>query len=457
MIFSEALDIVSGLRYIADDIELISPSGKRMLYSQPFIRNSDKISEIFDDIDKTIYILSKYNKDVSFIKNKLMSLMDIKGTMNHISNDDVRDDIELFELKRFSLISEDIRNISAKIGLDYVNIPDLSEVVSFLDPDKKRIQEFYIYDSYSQELALLRQKYRGLKKSYKNDEAEEIMLECFKIENTIRHKLSLEIRPYSSALLEALDKLSYIDILIAKSEQIIRLGLIRPKIGKNTSFEGLFNPMIKALLEAKSKRFQSVDISISGGATVITGANMVGKSVLLKTVALSCFLFQFGFYVPASYAEITPVDDIFLSIGDGQNEMNGLSSFGAEMLDLNRMVVNVISGKKLLVLMDEPARTTNPIEGKAIINGLIDFLVENKVMSLITTHYSGILSNCRKLRIRGFIENKFDKELTIKNINEYIDYSLEEDSDGYVPKEALRIAEILGVSDEIMSRIKSYI
>ncbi|MFA6361148.1 MAG: DNA mismatch repair protein MutS, partial [Dysgonamonadaceae bacterium] len=113
-------------------------------------------------------------------------------------------------------------------------------------------------------------------------------------------------------------------------------------------------------------------------------------------------------------------------------------------------------GESLLVLIDELARTTNPTEGKAIVCGVLNFLSEHKVSSLITTHYT-IDIPCRKLRVRGFRLKDENVKIDIHNINNYIDYSLEESHENEVPHEAIYIAEILGISDDLLHRIKSYL
>lgn len=115
------------------------------------------------------------------------------------------------------------------------------------------------------------------------------------------------------------------------------------------------------------------------------------------------------------------------------------------------------SRQKCPHLIDELARTTNPAEGKAIVNAVLDFLTENEVRSLITSHYSGIQASCRKLRVKGFMKEKVKGTLTIHNINEYIDYSLIEDNDTSVPQEAMRIARILGVDENLLDRAEIYL
>ena len=59
--------------------------------------------------------------------------------------------------------------------------------------------------------------------------------------------------------------------------------------------------------------------------------------------------------------------------------------------------------------------------------------------------------------MKGFTENRNNDKITVANINSFIDYSLEETAEKDVPHEALKIAEIIGVNETILERIKKYI
>ncbi len=83
----------------------------------------------------------------------------------------------------------------------------------------------------------------------------------------------------------------------------------------------------------------------------------------------------------------------------------------------------------------------NAEEGKAIVYALVSFLNSHQVLSMVTTHYGGMGLAGRKLRVRGFIEEKIHGALTIHHIDRLIDYSLIEETDEIIPHEALRIAE----------------
>ena len=452
------IDKVNGMRYMVESLELCSSLAKRHLLSSEYLYAEESLAKEIENVDEMFSIAKDaVNTDlIEKLKMKLGHILDIRGSLNNIANAAVLDDIQLFEVKRFALLVSEINELLSSIDYKTVVLPSLEKVIDILDPDKKRIAHFYIYPSYSNVLAGLRKKQESLKDE-NPDECEEIRLKCLEIEDEIRQNISRELYEYAKPLMEALDSVAYIDILLAKAIQADKMSLCKPKMSvDNTSYEGLFNPQLKEVLLAQSKDFQEIDICLYESPCLITGANMAGKTVVLKTIALAQYLFQFGFFVPAKNAEIVPVEDIMMSIGDDQSEMNGLSSFAAEMLNINAIIKAVHSGKKVLALIDELARTTNPEEGRAIVNATIDILENGNIRSLVTTHYNGLDTSCRKLRVKGLMTDKITSDVTIENINDYMDYSLVENNDDIVPMEALRIAAVLGVDKQLLEKADKY-
>ena len=139
------------------------------------------------------------------------------------------------------------------------------------------------------------------------------------------------------------------------------------------------------------------------------------------------------------------------SIGDDQDEMNGLSSYASEITKISA-IIDTCRTHEMLVLIDEPARTTNPVEGKALVQAIIQILDNLGSTSLVTTHYGQLGVHCRRLRVKGFVEDLSAMPLTPRNINLFIDYSLQEDTTDEVPHEALRIASILACDAELLDR-----
>ena len=456
MRLKEAIQHTSGLRCVVEGMEICSSVGRRMLHEMTWLGEESAITAEHDRIASVLRLLeTEAGRDrTETIRRKLALLRDIRSTIERTGGNCVFDDIELFELKFFALLAEELRPLASQGHL--AELPELNGVVDLLDPEGNRLPHFFVYDAYSEELATLRKQIKARKQAGADEsQVQELYFRSVEIEDRIRERLSVELRKYHEALQQALDRMGWLDVVIAKAMQARDWGLTRPAITQDTtSFRGLFNPELRISLEAAGKRFQPVNIRLTTGPTVITGANMSGKTVLLHRVELAQSMLQFGVYIAAERAEIALVDEVHCSIGDGQDQLSGLSSFAAEMMRMDELAKSVRAGRRVLALIDEPARTTNPVEGRAIVNGVLEFLADYEVPSLVTTHYNGIAAPCRKLKVKGFSETNAEERITLKNINDFIDYSLEEVTTDEVPHEAIRIARILGIDPEILRRIE---
>jgi dsDNA-specific endonuclease/ATPase MutS2 len=128
-------------------------------------------------------------------------------------------------------------------------------------------------------------------------------------------------------------------------------------------------------------------------------------------------------------------DEIYFCIGDEQSVEKGLSSFAAEMKNIDAVIKASRENRKLLALIDEPARTTNPTEGAALVTALLRVLADKDMSLVMTTHYDIEPGSARCLRVKGFENGEMD-------------YQLIEVQHGEVPHEALNIAQSLGIDSE---------
>lgn len=456
--FRKIVAHTSGLQFLMEDLDLRSPMGRRYLLDSKLMCCKNEIATELNLVDQLVQILD-LNSDLIFkIQNKLMHCRDIRGSVNNLLGNLVLDDVELFEIKVFALLAQEIVELQKEEKQSFLEISDLSELIRLLDPQNTKIPSFYIYDNYSEELAEVRKELKLAKgKNGESDvDIEVLFCKAQVIEATVREELCGKLSLHGINLANALNQLAHLDLLIAKAVQTRKWNLSKATVSEgNTAYKGMFNPMIKNELINQNKEYQAIDIELEQSVCCITGANMAGKTVVLKTLALCQYLFQFGFFVPATSAHISIVDEVMMSIGDEQSELNGLSSFASEMLNVSRMVKESKNRNQVLILIDELARTTNPVEGLAIVNAVADIFYERKIRSVITTHYSGLKSKFRKLRVKGLDKDLGANIITHKNINSYMDYSLVEDLEGEVPHEALRIASLLGIDKEIIERAQN--
>ena len=293
-------------------------------------------------------------------------------------------------------------------------------------------------------------------KSADEDRMGELIAEQNEIQQQVIAGLCNRLQPLAPALMSALEEMAYIDFTMARAALSREWHLQCPSQGDEMCLNGLYNPRLKLHNESVGLRYQSVDIELHPGVTLVTGANMAGKTVLLKSIGLAQLMYQFGFPVPAANCCLEPVDDVVFCIGDEQNEMNGLSSYAAEITRISD-VMKRSENEHLLVLIDEPARTTNPIEGKALVQAIATIMHQRDSITMITTHYSQLGVDCRRLRVKGFVEELADMPLTAQTINRFIDYSLVADTSDEVPQEALRIAELLDCHPELISQAKHFL
>lgn len=103
------------------------------------------------------------------------------------------------------------------------------------------------------------------------------------------------------------------------------------------------------------------DVHIDAGRNVIflTGANMAGKSTLMKAFGIAVYLAHMGFPVAAGKMEFTVQDGLYTSINVPDNLNMGYSHFYAEVLRVKHVAEEVGSGKNLVVIFDELFKGTN--------------------------------------------------------------------------------------------------
>ena len=438
------IDSPCGLRFMIDNLCTHSSYSRKLMLESSMMYDKNAIENTYS-VMKEFYEVVKNDENKNIVQSlqfKLCNLKDINHTISRLATSVVVDDIELYEVKSLALLSADVKNILEKISLDkIIEIPNLDDIVKILDPDGLRIATFYIYDSYSEELASLRKKLKE-----KDVYQEEIYNEVMRIEDEIRDELSSKLRPCSEAMTSALNALADVDINIAKSLQMKELGLCFPTISSDniSSYKGIFHPEVKSILEKDKREYQKVDIDFGLKPLIIMGSNMGGKTIVLKTLAMCQYLLQFGFGIPATSADMMIYDEIFCLTTDDQSINKGLSSFAAEMKNIDAVIKSSQQNKKILALIDEPARTTNPTEGTALVSSLVKLLQDRAMSLVIVTHYNIKTYNNKCLRVKGLIDGKMN-------------YELVETYEGEVPHEALNIAETLGIDSQWIEMAKEII
>ncbi|MDD2965170.1 MAG: DNA mismatch repair protein MutS [Bacteroidales bacterium] len=446
-----AIEELEGMRYMIECLPLQAAPTRRYLMALPWLTNAGAMELEFGRCRQAIGFMEEEADLAAAITLRLHQLRDIHGTLAHIAAGNTPDDIELFELKHAWLLADDIRQLMQRSKKKVIDIPETYPVLQLLDPEATRVPTFYIYDCYDTLLAGLRQQVAVARREGRKDAEELLRDQILEREIVVRQRLGDDLHRQSQLLNSTMEALVLLDLVLAKAVLVQQMDLSLPAISRDgqTTLHQMFNPQIKALLKEKGKAFQPVSITLDSMPVLITGANMGGKSVLLKTIALVQMLAQFGFPVPALKAQISPVKQVMISSGDSQSLVLGLSSFGAEVKRLDAIIKAARKGHQVLALIDEPARTTNPDEGEALARALVELLSRLKVKSVVTTHYNGHRFKCRKMRVKGFC-SELPQNLTPEAIGNFFDYTLEPDNDTLPRHDALLVASLLGLDEELI-------
>lgn len=181
--------------------------------------------------------------------------------------------------------------------------------------------------------------------------------------------------------------LSELDVLACFGERAQQLDWSRPRLRAEPGLriERGRHPVVEAVRDTP---FEPNDLHLDEDRRmlVITGPNMGGKSTYMRQNALIVLLAHIGSFVPASVAEIGPIDRILTRIGAGDDLARGQSTFMVEMSETSAILHHATPHS--LVLMDEIGRGTSTYDGLALAEACAKHLAHgNRCYTLFATHY----------------------------------------------------------------------
>ncbi len=200
----------------------------------------------------------------------------------------------------------------------------------------------------------------------------------------ILDELSALVGANAVALRASLDALARFDFWAAKARLAAEMDGVRATTAERTEIE-----LLGARHPGLTGRVVPIDVRLGDGfsALVITGPNTGGKTVTLRTLGLLALMHQAGLHVPAEAGSRLPVlRDVFADIGDEQSIAQSLSTFSGHLRSIVRIVD--AAGPGTLVLLDELGAGTDPTEGSALAQALLDHFIRAGALIAATTHYA---------------------------------------------------------------------
>jgi DNA mismatch repair protein MutS2 len=200
----------------------------------------------------------------------------------------------------------------------------------------------------------------------------------------ILDELSALVGSQAGPLGELLGALARFDLWSAKARLAEEMDATRAEVGVRPEIilKGARHPGLAG-------RVVPIDVELGTDfrALLVTGPNTGGKTVTLRTLGLLALMHQAGLHVPADPGSRLPVlRDVFADIGDEQSVAQSLSTFSGHLRSIVR--ITAAAGPGTLVLLDELGAGTDPTEGSALAQALLDHFLRAGALVAATTHYA---------------------------------------------------------------------
>lgn len=258
--------------------------------------------------------------------------------------------------------------------------------------------------------------------------------------------LTAMIAPFADDIHISCNVMGALDVIFARAIMARDQRAVRPSLNETGCIRVVRgrHPLIQ------KDRVVPVDIWL--GETfrtlIITGPNTGGKTVTLKTVGLFSLMAMSGMFIPADEGtELSTFDHVFADIGDEQSIEQSLSTFSSHMTNTVRILSE--ADERSLVLLDELGAGTDPVEGAALAQAILESLYDRKTLTVATTHYSEIKAFALMHAGMQNASMEFDVDRLCPTYRLFI---------GIPGKSnAFEISRRLGLSDAVISRAQDFV
>jgi len=265
-------------------------------------------------------------------------------------------------------------------------------------------------------------------------------------------ELTSAVRRRAEELTRLVEAIGELDWIFARAAAADRMGATLPALdaGRTVSLKNARHPLLLAQhWRDASRPVVPVDIELSAERPllVITGPNAGGKTIALKTAALLTLMTQVGCHVPADEGSRLPVfTELHAIVGDEQSVAENLSTFSALVKQLREVLET--AGERSLVLLDELGAGTDPDEGAALAQAILETLAERGALVIATTHLEPLRAFAATYPRARNASVEFDTATLAPT------FRLRYDHPGR--SYALAIAGRLGLAPELIARAEAY-
>lgn len=284
-----------------------------------------------------------------------------------------------------------------------------------------------------------------------NSQLADLFLDEIREVNRILRELSGLLRRDHAALARDLDCLARLDAAQAVASWTGSVQGSLPRLTEERSLllRGARHPI---LVERHARGEMPhapvpLDLELDQGKPLllVTGPNMGGKTVALKTAGLTTLLAMAGLPVPAAEGTSVPwFDHVVCDIGDEQSLMEDVSTFLSHLRRVSEAISTATPMS--LVLLDELGSGTDPTEGAALGQAILEKLLGRRTLCIATTHHGALKAFASEASGARNASMAFDEETLKPRFTLLVG----------VPgkSRALQVAERFGMDAQVLERAR---
>lgn len=265
-----------------------------------------------------------------------------------------------------------------------------------------------------------------------------------------------EVRDFISTKLKEVQEtaaaLAQVDVLSSFAYTARKNQYTKPEISIDGRIEikGGRHPVVEQMLtqELFVPNDTYLDCNTSRMA-IITGPNMSGKSTYMRQTALIVLMAQMGSFVPADYAKISVVDQIFTRVGASDDLTAGQSTFMVEMSEVADILRHAT--KQSLVILDEVGRGTSTFDGISIARAVAEQIADKRALgckTLFATHYHELIA------LEEDISGVKNFSVAVKKRGEDIKFLRKIVPGGVDDSYGIEVAKLAGIPNKVIKRAK---
>ncbi|HKP67647.1 MAG TPA: DNA mismatch repair protein MutS [Pyrinomonadaceae bacterium] len=210
------------------------------------------------------------------------------------------------------------------------------------------------------------------------------------LETEIFNDVRSRVRAETHRLQSTARALATLDVLASLAETAARRNYVAPTLhdGDEIEIKGGRHPVVEAALRDSFVPNDAYLNNSTDRLLIVTGANMGGKSTILRQIALIQVMAQVGSFVPATLARLPIIDRVWTRVGASDDLASGRSTFMVEMTETAAILNNATPGS--LILLDEIGRGTSTFDGLSIAWAVAEYLhnsPEHSAKTMFATHY----------------------------------------------------------------------